>query len=99
MTTYYQQADSYQATSPRRVSPTGLVAFLGGGVLAVLLVLAALPLLVSAGLWLLGVALLLLGHAFVANRHTAVADWGGAILAQGLGLLGLAALFAASILG
>lgn len=99
MTTYTQQAGSYHTSNPRRVSPAALLALLGGGALAALLYFAALPLLVSAGMWLLGLALLLLGHAFIANRRTAAAGWGSAIAAQGVGLLGLALLLGAAVLG
>lgn len=93
-----QQTGSYAPLANTRPSRPFVVAAAGGGVLAVLLVWAALPLLASAGLWLLGVALLLLGHAFVANHGTAAASWGSAIAAQGLGLLGLGLLLAASFL-
>ena len=97
MTTYNQQAGSYSTTStPMRPS---LIALVGGGLLAVLLVAAALPLLVAAGLWLLGVALLLIGAAFITNRRAGTAVWDSAIAAQGLGLLGLALLFGASLFG
>jgi hypothetical protein len=95
MTTYHQQAGSYSTTSGT-VRPS-FVALVGGGVLAVLLIAAALPLLAAAGLWLLGVAALLIGAAFIANRRAETAVWDSAIAAQGLGLLGLALLFISSI--
>lgn len=98
MTTYDQQATTpYSAANPG--SRLTLVALIAGGLLAVLLVAAALPLLVSAGLWLLGLALTLLGYAFASNRRAATAVWGSAIAAQGLGLLGIALLFGAALLG
>jgi len=99
MTTYNQQAGSYNTSSTERLPRPSFVALVGGGLLAVLLVAATLPVLVTAGLWLLGLSLLLIGYAFLANRRAGTAVWDSAIIAQGLGLLGLGLLFGASIVG
>ena len=98
MTTYDQQANSYNTSSITLPQPV-VVAIGSGSLLALLLLLAALPLLVSAGLWLLGLALTLVGYAFISNRNAQTAVWDQAIIAQGLGLLGIGLLFGASLLG
>jgi hypothetical protein len=47
----------------------------------------------------LGMGLALLGYAVVSVRRFQTAVWDTAIIGQGLGLLGMALLFGASLLG
>ena len=83
-------------TQPPRVVP---VAAAVGLVMAIVLLLLQLPLLVIAGLWLLGQALVLISYAFFVLRRYKTEAWEIAIAGQIAGLLGIALLFIASLLG
>jgi hypothetical protein len=67
-------------------------------ILAFLLLFIQLPWLVSAGLWLLGMALILILYAFVSYHRFAIPVWDTAIAGQFVGFLGIALLFLASII-
>lgn len=99
MTTHIQQNDLYTTQASIGLPRPSLIALIAGLFWAGLLVLAAPPLLVAAGLWLLGMGLALLGYAVVSIRRFQTAVWDTAIVGQGLGLLGMALLFGASLLG
>ena len=99
MTTHIQQNDFYRTNEELQLPRPSLVAGAAGIVLAGLLLFLSLPLLVAAGLWLLGMALALIGYALLAKRKFDTAVWETAIIGQGLGLLGMALLFGASLLG
>jgi hypothetical protein len=99
MTTHIQQHDLLTAQENTGLPRPSLVALIAGVFwAAVLLFLISLPLLVSAGLWLLGMGLALVGYALVSYKQFETAVWDTAIIGQGMGLLGLAMLFGASIL-
>jgi len=83
-----------QARSPR-VLP---VAFSSALILAFLLFFFQLPWLVSAGLWLLGMALVLILYAFVSYHRFAIPVWDTAIIGQVVGFLGIALLFLATFI-
>jgi hypothetical protein len=99
MTTHIQQNDFYRTQEELQLPRPSLVALVVGIVLAGFLVFLSPPLLVAAGLWLLGMALTLIGYALAAKRKYDTAAWDTAIIGQGLGLLGMALLFSASLLG
>lgn len=83
-----------EAQPPR----TAVMALAAGFVLALFLVLMQFPLLVSAGLWLLGLALFFIAYAFIVRRFYQVSIWETAIAGQALGLIGLIILlFAATM--
>jgi hypothetical protein len=94
-------ANNLQAPTSAAVSlpRPARVAAIGGALLAALLLAFDLPLLAAGGLWLLGLAVVLIGYALVVHRHFETAMWDTAILGQGLGMLGVTLLFAASLLG
>lgn len=99
MTTHIQHNDLLTAQENMTLPRPSLVALVAGLLWAgVLVLLTALPLLVSVGLWLLGMGLVLVGYALVSYRQFETAVWDTAIIGQGLGLLGLAMLFGASVL-
>ena len=98
MTTHIQQNDMYATQANIGLPRPSLVALIAGVFWAVLLVLTSLPLLVAGGLWLLGMGMALLGYAVVSYRRFETAVWDTAIIGQGLGLLGMALLFGASLL-
>ena len=99
MTTHIQQNELYAAQANMGLPRPSLVALIAGVFWAGLLVLiTSLPLLVTAGLWMLGMGLALVGYALVSYRQFETAVWDTAIVGQGMGLLGLALLFGASIL-
>ena len=99
MTTHIQQNDLLTTQENIGLPRPSLVALIAGVFwAAVLLFLMSLPLLVSAGLWLLGMGLALVGYALVSYKQFETAVWDTAIIGQGMGLLGLAMLFGASIL-
>ena len=86
-------ANEREAQPPR----TSIIAMAGGFVLALFLVLAQFPLLVSAGLWLLGLALFFIAYAIIAHRLFKTSKWETAIAGQALGVVGLITLLLASI--
>jgi hypothetical protein len=98
MTAHIQHNESLSVQEniglPRPVPVALIAAVLWFG----LIFLASLPLLVSAGLWMLGMGLVLVAYALVSYRQFETAVWDTAIIGQGMGLLGLALLFGASIL-
>ena len=99
MTTHIQQNDLLTANENTGLPRPSLVALIAAVFWAgILLFVASFPLLVSAGLWLLGMGLALLGYALVSYKQFETAVWDTAIIGQGMGLLGLAMLFGASIL-
>ena len=99
MTTHIQQNDLLNAHENTGLPRPSLVALIAAVFWAgILLFVASFPLLVSAGLWLLGMGLALLGYALVSYKQFETAVWDTAIIGQGMGLLGLAMLFGASIL-
>ncbi len=98
MTTHIQQNDLYTTQANARMPRPSLVALVAGVFVAGLLLASSLPLLVAAGLWLLGMALALIGYALLSYRRFGTAVWDTAIIGQGLGLLGMALLFGASLL-
>ena len=99
MTTHIQQNELYAAQANMGLPRPSLVALIAGVIWAALLVLSSLPLLVAGGLWVLGMGVALLGYAVVSIRRFETAVWDTAIIGQGLGLLGMALLFGASLLG
>ncbi len=99
MTTHIQQNELTAGEAGTGLPRPSMVAAITGVVLAGLLVILAVPLLAAAGLWMVGMALALIGYALVSNRHFNTAVWDTAIIGQGLGLLGMALLFGASLLG
>ncbi len=84
----------YQSRQPR-VVPVALSSAL---ILAFLLVFLGLPLLVSAGLWLLGMALVLIGYAFISYHRFAIPVWDTAIAGQVVGFFGITLLFLANFI-
>lgn len=99
MTTHIQHNDLLTTQANMGLSRPSLVALIAGVFWAGLLVfVTSLPLLVTAGLWMLGMGLALVGYALVSYRRFETAVWDTAIVGQGMGLLGLAMLFGASIL-
>jgi len=99
MTTHIQQTERYTTQVTIGLPRPSTIAVIAGLFWAALLVLASLPLLVAGGLWLLGMGMALLGYAVVSVRRFQTAVWDTAIIGQGLGLLGMALLFGASLLG
>lgn len=87
-------ASQYHIRQPRVTA----VAISAALILAISLVFLGLPLLVSAGLWLLGMALVLIGYAFISNYRLAIPVWDTAIAGQLVGFLGLGLLFLANII-
>jgi len=57
-----------------------------------------LPWLVSAGLWLLGMALILILYAFVSYHRFAIPVWDTAIVGQIAGFLGIGLLLLANFI-
>ena len=98
MTTHIQPQNISTAQATGGLPRPSLVALIAGVFWAGLLLLTSLPLLVAAGLWLLGMGLALLGYALLSVRRFETAVWDTAIIGQGLGLLGMALLFGASLL-
>lgn len=84
----------YQVRYPR-VTPVALSSAL---ILAIALIFFGLPLLVSAGIWLLGLALVLIAYAFVSNYRFAIPVWDTAIAGQIIGFLGMGLLFLANFI-
>ena len=100
MTTHIQHNDLLTAQENVGLPRPSLVALIAAVFWAGLLVfITSLPLLVTAGLWLLGMGLALVGYGLVSYRRFETAVWDTAIIGQGLGLLGMALLFGASLLG
>jgi hypothetical protein len=99
MTTHIQPQNIATAQASIDLPRPSTIAVIAGLFWAALLVLISLPLLVAGGLWLLGMGLALLGYAVVSVRRFQTAVWDTAIIGQGLGLLGMALLFGASLLG
>ena len=87
-------AAQYQVRQPR-VVPVALSSAL---ILAISLIFLGMPLLVSAGLWLLGMALALIGYAFISNYRFAIPVWDTAIAGQVAGFLGIGLLFLATVI-
>jgi hypothetical protein len=87
-------AARYQTRQPRALP----VAFSSALILVVALIVAGLPLLVSAGLWLLGMALVLITYAFVSHHRFAIPLWDTAIVGQIAGFSGILLLFLAAII-
>lgn len=98
MTTHIQPQNIATAQATGGLPRPSLVALIAGVIWAALLVLSSLPLLVAGGLWMLGMGVALLGYAVVSIRRFETAVWDTAIIGQGLGLLGMALLFGASLL-
>ncbi len=65
--------------------------------MAFVLFFIGLPLLVSAGLWLLGMALVFIGYAFVSYHRFAIPVWDTAIAGQIVGFVGIGLLLMASL--
>jgi len=84
----------YHVRQPR---VTG-VAVSSAMILAFLLVFLGLPLPVSAGLWLLGMALVLIGYALISFHRFAIPVWDTAIAGQIAGFLGVGLLFLAAFI-
>ena len=82
----------YQAREPRVTA----VAIASGLLLGFILLLAGYSLLVSIGMWLMGMALVCILYAFVSYHRFAVPVWETAIAGQVIGLVGIGLLFAAS---
>ena len=82
----------YQAREPR-VTP---VAIASGVLIAFIMLLAGYPLLVSSGMWFLGMALVFILYAFVTYHRFAVPVWETALAGQVMGFAGLGLLFLAS---
>jgi hypothetical protein len=87
-------ATEYHVRQPRVTA----VALSSALILAFPLVFLSLPLLVSAGLWLLGMALVLIGYAFISFHRFAIPVWDTAIAGQVVGFLGICLLFLASFI-
>ncbi len=96
MSAHIQQDDfittQYQSHQPR---VTG-VALASAVILAFLLYFLSMPLLVSAGFWLLGMALVLIAYAFISYHRFAIPVWDTAIAGQVVGLFGITILFLAN---
>lgn len=86
-------AARYQTRQPRALP----VAFSSALIMIVALIFAGLPLLVSAGLWLLGMALVLIAYAFVSHQRFAIPLWDTAITGQIAGFAGIVLLFLAAV--
>jgi hypothetical protein len=99
MTTQIQQNTLYQGHVENELPRPSLVALFAGVALAGLLLATSLPLLVAGGVWLLGMGATLIGYALLSHRRYETAVWDTAIIGQGLGLLGMAILFGATLLG
>lgn len=82
----------YQARQPRVTA----VAVASGLIFAFILIIASYPLLVSAGLWLLGMALVFIVFAFVSFHRYAVPVWETALAGQVIGMAGIGLLLLAS---
>ncbi|UCC50894.1 MAG: hypothetical protein JSV68_17540 [Anaerolineaceae bacterium] len=98
MSIYFQQNNTLSTKSQVRSPRVTPVAFSSGLILAFLLIFFQLPWLVSAGLWLLGMALVLILYAFVSYHRFAIPVWDTAIVGQVAGLLGTALLLVASLI-
>jgi hypothetical protein len=57
-----------------------------------------MPLLVSAGLWLLGMALVLISYAFISYHRFAIPVWDTAIVGQIVGFIGITVLLLAAVI-
>jgi len=57
-----------------------------------------MPLLVSAGLWFLGMALVLISYAFISYHRFAIPVWDTAIAGQITGFIGIGILFLAALI-
>jgi hypothetical protein len=99
MTTHIQPQNIATTQASIGLPRPSTIAVIAGLFWAALFALMSLPLLVAGGLWLLGMGLALLGYAVVSVRRFETAVWDTAIIGQGLGLLGMALLFGASLLG
>jgi hypothetical protein len=84
----------YQSRQPRVMA----VALSSGLIFAFLLVFLSMPLLVSAGLWLLGMALVLISYAFISFHRFAIPVWDTAIVGQIVGFIGITVLFLAAVI-
>ncbi len=93
MPTNDQITAQYQAREPRVTA----VAVSSGLIMAFVLFFIGLPLLVSAGLWLLGMALVFIGYAFVSYHRFAIPVWDTAIAGQIVGFVGIGLLLMASL--
>lgn len=98
MSTHIQQSElistQYQNRYPRVVP----VALSFGVILTIALLFFNMPLLVSAGLWLMGMALVLITYAFVSNYRFAIPVWDTAIVGQIIGFAGVGLLFLANFI-
>ena len=65
--------------------------------LGAVVVFLSLPLLVSVGVWFLGMAVTLIAGAFIRNIGREETDWLPALIGQALGVLGLALLVFSSL--
>ncbi len=93
------QQDDFITTQYRSHYPrvTG-VALSSAVILAFLLIYLAMPLLVSAGFWLLGMAIVLIAYAFISYHRFAIPVWDTAIVGQVVGLFGITLLFLANFI-
>ena len=93
MPTNDQIISQYHVREPRVTA----VAVSSGLIFAVILFYIGMPLLVSAGLWLLGMALVFIGYAFVSYHRFATPVWDTAIAGQIVGFVGIGLLLIASL--
>jgi hypothetical protein len=96
MSAHIQQNDQYAAqyqTRQPRVTPVALSSAL---IFAIALIFFGMPLLVSGGLWLLGMALVLITYAFISYHRFAIPVWDTAIAGQVVGFFGISLLLLAS---
>jgi len=84
----------YQSRQPRVTA----VALSSALILAFLLIFLSMPLLVSAGLWFLGMALVLISYAFISYHRFAIPVWDTAIAGQITGFIGIGILFLAALI-
>lgn len=97
MSMNYQQAELIAANYEVRQPRVTAVAVSSGLILAFILFFLGHPLLVSGGLWMLGMAVVLIVYAFVSHHRFAIPVWDTAIAGQFMGLLGIGLLFLGTI--
>jgi len=98
MSAHIQQNDQFAAQYQTRQPRVTAVALSSALIFAIVLIFFGMPLLVSGGLWLLGMALVLIAYAFISYHRFAIPVWDTAIVGQIAGFLGIGLLLLANFI-
>lgn len=98
MSAHIQQTELISARYQTRYPRVTPIAFSFGVIITIALLSLGMPFLVSASLWLMGMALVLIAYAFVSNYRFAIPAWDTAIAGQIIGFLGMGLLLLANLI-